>query len=223
MTLPAVDTWNVVGLEGPKYTVGPRCSNPQCSRIAEHAHHIVRRSALGGAYDWVSIDGYVVANKTGLCPQCHDGITGRIGGHTDAIRFVDNVFLWCSVHTDLHDTVEYLEVGPLEPQPPTPESLAERAPGLLEESDSCPFCGHKNRRRRGTSTHPRRRRKTWTVQVPNDEEDGAEVLDTLVDELAPLLGIDATATGRYFVLVPTLVYAHHHRENLLESLKGHGG
>jgi len=45
----------------------------------------------------------------------------------------------------------------------------------------------------------------------------------LVDDLAPLLGIDPTASGRYHVLVPVLVYAHQDERGFIESIKGVGG
>src|SRR5262249_25087938 len=145
-----------------------------------------------------------------------------------AIRFDEGLFVWCDVFDGGvgGDKVTYQPVAPLFPQPPTPDSLAERTPGT-GESESCPFCGQEKRRRRPSASSPqgRRRRKPWTVLAPDDSEDGAEVLDTLVDELAPLLGYHTDDAKRlrqlrYFVLVPTLVYAHHNRADLVEAMKG---
>lgn len=227
MTLPATDTWDVRGVDGPKYKVGPYCANPDCGKIAEHAHHIVRRSQLGGDYAWIVLHGQVTGNLTGLCPGCHDDITGRIGGHKAAIRhsIADTFFHWCDVDTSSGNEIRYLKRGPLQPQPPTPETLAERATGHdHQESEPCPFCGQARRRRSETPAGDRRRRKTWTVLVPaDDQEQGAEVLDALVDDLAPLLGVDPTRTGRYYVLVPTLYYAQQNRQRFLETIKGVGG
>jgi hypothetical protein len=225
MTLPATESWNVRGADGPKYKVGPRCSNPGCQRLAEHAHHIVRRSQLSGDYAWIVLNERVLGNLTGLCPQCHDDVTGRVGGHKAAIRISDDRdFLWCDV-VEMEGQIVYLPQGKLEPQPPTPETLAQRAPGHEHtESDTCPFCGQTRRRRSATPLLDRRRRKTWTVLVPDDEQErGAAVLDTLVDDLAPLLGVEPNRTGRYFVLVPTLAYAQLDRKRFLETIKGVGG
>jgi hypothetical protein len=225
MTLPAVDSWNVHGLKGEALKVGPRCSQPACGRFAEHAHHIVRRSQLGGAFDWVEIDGVVYANKTGLCVEHHDDVTGRTGGHRAAIRLVEDGWSWCGVETRPDGAIVYLPFAPLDPQPPTPDSLARASNGT--GSDNCPFCGQQTRRRAEAAPpkppRGRRRRKSWCIEVPDDHEDGADVLDALVDDLALLLGITPNRTGRYFVVVPTLVYAQQDRKAFLDSLAGVGG
>jgi hypothetical protein len=227
VTLAALDSWLVKGVKlGPKYDykVGPRCSNPECRRFAEHAHHIVRRSALAGDYAWVEIDGKVVANKTGLCVPCHNDITGEVGGHKAAIRWIDGLFVWCLVSTGGHGLgeISYHPVGPIEPQPPTPDLLAEQ-PGNPVESDHCPMCGQIKRRRRADAT--RRRRKTWIVKVPDESvEDGADVLDTLVENLALIIpNADAGMAGRYYVLVHSLAYSTMHSANFAQTLTGEGG
>lgn len=226
MTLPAVDSWQVRGVQGPEYQVGPHCANPNCDRLADDAHHIVRRSKIGGDYRWVEIEGRIVANLCGLCSACHADVTGRPGaGHLAAIRIElepDLTFWWCLV-VKRPEYVEYVQVGELQPQPPTPESLApSRADGRSEESAACPFCGQAKRRR----PHPPgggRRRKSWTIRVPDDSEDGAEVLDTLVDDLGLVLGIEPNQTGRYFIVLPCVYYAHQERARFVESVKGIGG
>lgn len=78
MTLLPAPQVDIEKAEGNKYEVftsNKRCSNPYCDRIADHKHHIVRRSALGGAYDWVTIQGVLTGNVTGLCYACHARIT----------------------------------------------------------------------------------------------------------------------------------------------------
>jgi len=227
VTLAPVDHWNVKGLKGPAYKVGPRCCNPQCPRIAEHAHHMFRRSRLAVDYDWVNIAGYICANKVGVCAQCHDDLTGRVGGHKAAIQFhpEDQSFHWCLV-ADTATGVNLHGVGLLEPQPLTPELLATLEPDQGQGSeDGCPFCGavKVKRRRSGPGARLGRRRKTWTVSVPDAvEEDGADVLDALVENLAPLIPMpNATATeGRYWVLVPALAFAQMQPEAFVASWEG---
>jgi len=218
MTLPAVDTWDVKGLRGPHYTVGPNCSNPTCRRLAEHAHHIIRRSALGSDYAWVEIDGQVYANLTGVCPECHDDLTGRVGGHKAAIRLVDALFLWCRV-VDRPDIL-YDPIGPIVPQPPSWESASDEE--IASSGENCPTCGQK--RRRSVSTHPHRRRKSWIVKVPAEhDENGAEVLDSLVENLVPLIpNADSSASGRYYVLVPVLAYALMDSGRFVQTMTGVG-
>jgi len=228
MTLAVIEeAWMIRGVEGPKFTVGPKCANPECGKFAEHAHHIVRRSQLGGDFRWIEIEGQIVGNLTGLCPGCHDDITGRLGGHKAAIRFLkDKQFYWCDVR-EVNGHLMFPKRGLLQPQPPTPDTLAARASGKPRESENCPFCGQT--RRRASTTSPRsdgeaRHRKSWTVLVPDDKlERGAEILDTLVDDLAVPLGVEPNRTGRYYVLVPVLYYAQSNRENFLKTIEGVGG
>lgn len=225
MTLPAIDSWNVRGLEGPAYKVGPRCSNPNCSKIAEHGHHIVRRSQLVKDYDWISIDGYTIGNKTGLCAACHNDITGMVGGHKAAIRWEtdDRRFWWSLLGPE--GLGRYMLVAPLTYQPPTPDSLATDDPRASDTGDpeSCPFCGqHQRRRPAVTPRVGRRRRKRWTVLVPDEAiEDGADVLDSLIANLAPVVpNGDASATGRYYIIVAALAHALMDSEALVASFQG---
>ena len=68
----------------------------------------------------------------------------------------------------------------------------------------------------------RRRRKRWTVLVPDEElENGADVLDSLIENLAPLIpNADASATGRYYVIVAALAHALMDSESLTASIAG---
>lgn len=225
MTLPPTDHWNVRGIKGPDYKVGPRCSNPYCGKLADHAHHIWRRSRIGGDYPWVDVAGFIVANLTALCAGCHDDVTGVGGGHKAAIRFDEqHLFHWCLIGGD-PGSPEYRPVGLVTPQPPTPELLATLTPDQGTGSEEgCPFCGQLTRRRPRAGALGRRR-KTWLVKVPEGaEEDGAEVLDALIDNLAPLVpNADASTVGRYYVLVPVLAYAQMNARNFVETMEGIGG
>jgi hypothetical protein len=218
-----------VGVKGPSFKVGPKCANPRCHnggrRWAEHAHHIFRRSALGGDFKWVEIDGFLVGNLTGLCVPCHNDVTGEIGGHRAAIRWDARakVFNWCRV-VGHGNEIEFLKVGPLDPQPPTPDSLTARASGPKHESEACPFCGQTRRRRKSpasTAAGQRRRRKNWIVSVPGDSEDGAGILDAFVDDVAELLGAGEwdERNRRYWALVHALAWLMQHREEFARDAK----
>jgi len=229
MTLPAVDTWDVRGTVGPPYTVGPQCSNPNCKRGAEwadkiHEHHVVRRSKIAGDHRWIDVEGEVLPNIAPLCPRCHDDITGRVGGHKAAIRLINHRWHWCLV-AELPGTggvLEFHPVGELDPHPPSLE-IAERASTHpVSGMETCPTCGAV-KRRRSVRTGTGRRRKTWTVKVPDDAEDGAEILDILVDDLALVLGYDPGPSARYYVLVPALVSAQMNRTRFADEIEGVGG
>src|SRR5882672_5400132 len=193
---------------------------PFCSRLAEHAHHIVRRSQLAGDYAWIEVEGLVLPNLAGLCVAHHDEITGSVGGHKAAVRLIEGKWWWCR----LSPSASPLPVSALDPQPPTPEELAPQAAGHTQESDTCPFCGQARRRRPLPRAGGRRRRKSWTIQVPDDlAEDGAELLDVLIDDLALVIGVEPNATGRYYVVLPTLYLAVQNKQAFVENLQGAGG
>ena len=205
------------------YKVGPYCANPNCKGEVSAAHHIASRAVLSGAYDWIEIDGVIVGNKTGLCYDCH----GLIHAEKAAIRWIEGAFWWCLV-TGSKATRNRAEhpAGPLSYQPPTPDTLAEREAGTpAVESEHCPACGQLKRRRLPSSTPGRRRRKTWIVKVPNmHDEDGAEVLDSMIENLALLVPRgDAGLAGRYYILVLALAYTTMHADNFVETQSGEGG
>lgn len=221
MTLTPWDGFELRGVDGPLYRVGPLCCNPGCRRYAEHAHHLFARSdkRLKKPCDWVEIKGAAYQNLVPVCPRCHDDLTGGPGGHKAAIRLVgpdyDWTWMWCAV-TDAGVS----PLAPIEPQPLTPEQLAlSRASGTPVE-ERCPTCGHLKRARPPASG---RARKSWTIKAPDDEENGVEVLDALTDDMGIVLGIEPTQVGRYYIVVPVLYYAHQEKSRFVESLKGVGG
>jgi hypothetical protein len=232
VTLPALDSWEVRGVLGPAYRVAARCSSPFCTKLTDHAHHIVRRTALGRPYDWIEItldEGatVVLGNVTGLCLDCHNRVTGDVGGHQAAIRLdIETMtFNWCMVSTR-GGLIEYEPLAPLYPQPPSAESLAAQPAESAPETDGvCPACGHVTRRRSETTTKRAsgRRRKSWLIKVPDDsEEDGADVLDVLVDDLSPLLGYQPHANVRYHTVAAALYYAHQNVRASIEAISGRG-
>lgn len=226
MTLPVLDFQLVKGVRhGPSYRVGPRCANPNCNRWSEHAHHIVRRSALGGNYQSIEIDGRVVGNLTGVCPPCHDDLTGSVGGHKAAIRYHQDAFWWAlPVAVNGEKVSKYNLVGPIEPQPPTPETIYNAQSDVSPPESSCPFCGQKRRHSPAPRRGWGRRRKSWVVMVPADEqENGADVLDTLIENLAPLIpNAGSSGVGRYYALVPVLTYATLDEKRFVETMEGVG-
>lgn len=225
MTLPPFDSDDVHGVEGPDYKVGPSCANPKCEHLADHAHHIWRASKVANAprNAWVAVDGFVVGNKTGLCWRCHNDVTGEGGGHKAAIRWIQGDFWWCLVSGE-KPNLHYHPVAWIQPQPPTPAQLATDDPRASDTGspESCPFCGQERKRRSAPTRVGRRKRKRWTVLVPDEEiENGADVLDSLISNLAPLVpNADNTSSGRYYVLVQALAYSMISGEDFVASFEG---
>lgn len=220
--LPTDDRVRTRGFKGPTYKVGPRCCNPQCSRFADQAHHMWRRSEIIRNYDWVEVDGVIYAGKVGICVLCHNQLTEN----KMAIRLEGREFSWCLVSgSKTTGDLTFHPVGLIEPQPLTPELLATLAPDQGQGSEEgCPFCGQRKRRRPGQGALGRRR-ASWLVKVPADaDEDGASLLDALVENMAPFVpNADTSAVGRYYVLVPVLAYAQMNVKNFVETMEGIGG
>jgi hypothetical protein len=216
----------VRGVKGDPYKVGPRCCNPACRKIAEHGHHLWPRSYLRRQpQNWVTLpDGTVIGNLVAVCADCHDDITGRLGGHKAKISLSipDNIFWWCIPDLASPSGLDWQWVQPIDPQPPTQASQV--ASPAEPEVGSCPTCGQARRRRSSkTAGGTRRRRKNWNVPVPADaEENGADVLDTLVEEVGHLLDRDADANGRYYILLPTLYFALQEPKRFLQNVLGAG-
>lgn len=204
MTRLPHESWQVTSLPDEKpYKVGPHCANPYCTRYADHVHHLWRRSFSVGDVSWVRLDfmdpPLVVGNLTGLCHACHDQVTRDIVDISWSISA--RAFFW--------NDADY--TAALNPQPPrrgvTVDSPAADPPGDHGGTEVCPTCKRPKRKRVELPPGEKRRRKSWTVKVPDDNEDGAEVLDTLVDEIAERWGMDefTSQLRRYHVLVPALV------------------
>jgi hypothetical protein len=129
----------------------------------------------------------VIGNVLGLCALHHDEVTGRIGGHKAAIRW-EGRLLWANVRT-LPFGIEYEYEGPLDFQ--TPLGSDEAILDLPDIGpDECPTC-HRSRKAPKGPKREARKRGTWTVAVPKDEEeDGAQILDDYVEALVHVFGLD---------------------------------
>lgn len=205
-------SWEVKGVEGPKYKVGPRCAVATCERWADHAHHIWRRSFLAGDYRWVKMpSGRVLQNIAALCWQCHEKVT--VG--KSWIEYDDEQFFYVE-----GDTVDVLKVV-LVPQPKELRSYENALQLTLDgkevphndvvgekEEPSCPTCGHKKGRKKKSvdgESLPKRNRAAWSVTVPKDErENGADVLDELILGCAEKLDRADHSSYKYYTLAEVL-------------------
>lgn len=211
--LPHAD-WNVQGVEGPKYRVGPQCVVADCAHWADHGHHLWRRSFLNGDYRWVELwDGRIVQNIAALCWQHHELITlGKA-----QIVFDDEEFRYVEVNQ--HDNAQVTDVVLI----PQPKSLASFSTAMQmtidgneiphddvvrqpEEEPPCPTCGKRPRRsKEDLPAGEKRNRKSWPVSVPKDEqENGADVLDVLVLECAKKLGREEHSSYKYYTLAEVM-------------------
>lgn len=214
MTLSPFESRNVEGMAGdayPAFTVGPVCCHPTCSKYADAAHHLVRRSQLAGAFDWVRLeDGTIIGNKVPLCHMHHLEITDN----QSRIRWIDGTFVWI-------DNIGVLVGEILQPPihgKPTRVTSHSTIAGPAS-TPTCSECGRTLPHPKHEKREPTRRRKTWTVTVPDDtEEDGALVLDTLTAEVAKLFGHEDKASLRYFSLCMALALILEHQSLLVKDM-----
>ena len=189
-------------MEGKAPPLNVRCGRPGCSKFATERHHLFPRSYLRGQpYEWVSLPGdLLLANSIGLCTDHHNRVTGGVGGHKSKIVWEDEEFVWYdATHAD------WKLVGPL---------LTYASP---EGDERCPACGHITHK--GAKPSERRKAKTWAVIVPDDEEDGAVVLDSYVEDFAGIFGFsdESARLRRYHVLARVLQWASVNRIDLIRE------
>lgn len=157
---------------------------------------------MGGDYAWVELwDGTVVGNLCGLCWRHHEDVTVN----KSQILWIDDpgIFVWTDNISDQLTNI----LDRLSPQPPKWGTVTSHG-GHETPVDLCPECNRPKRKPIEHEPGEKRRKKTWTVKVPDDKEDGALVLDILVEEVAAQFGIDhyTSALKRYYVIQPALTY-----------------
>lgn len=147
-----------------------------CDAPGEEFHHLVPRSQRGSD---------VPANVIPLCRDCHRTWTDRGAG-------------WEGVAAAIRCSLTPLEAG---------YAQAVKGRAWLDRmypAGDRTLCSRCKRPVKDTSkAEPARKRKRWVIAVPDDAEDGADVLDTLVEEARKDLGRDE-GTPAYFVLVDAL-------------------
>jgi hypothetical protein len=184
MTLAPIENRRVRGVEATRYPLNPQCSHPECSEAAQDPHHIFRRRLIGNDSWFVEItedDGggefdpeiqggvRVLPHVTGLCRKHHDEVTE----HLSWIKLEDGEFVWYGRANEPPASEDYRPldaidaawsmVGPLSPQP--------------GGRDTPP------RRRKKFEGEKRRKRKTISLRVPDDTEDGGAIWDELLDDV----------------------------------------
>lgn len=161
------------------------CRVPGCRKAADEAHHIVPRGRTGGPLRYIVLDGQVVANLAGICAFHHLRIT------TGEAWIIWQDARW-----------HYKSPQRAHPEPLLP--LANEGAVRAAGPRYCPHCGQsKQRRDPYQHTGPPRQRKAYTIRVPDDGEDGAEVADVLLEQIGEMIGLQDphTASAKYYALV----------------------
>lgn len=192
--LRPIENARVVGLKDGqmkllrKLVLNKVCGHPDCGEPTHDPHHIWPRSLITNDSWFVEIteeDGVkVLPNIIGLCRPHHDDVEQ----HRAWIRLEDGVFNWYD--RDKEAQPEWVLVGPLTPQP-----------GQVAQV--------KKTRKKAGPTDARKSRFV-RYRVPDDAENGAEVLEGLIEagreEWADDLGWSETVPP-YYVMVAAFVKA----------------
>lgn len=198
----ANDRHHIVGAKGDKIPPAYLCAHPACMERAQERHHLFRRSELKGAYDWIvkyaaSGDAVKLPNVVDLCREHHRYLTENLSW----VRLDATQFVWCDRVFD-----EWVPAGPLTRD--------------VDESLYCTACGRPHVRKppKDAPKLATRRRKSVAITVPDDEEDGAAVLDTLVDAICDDLGYEGSkGLARYHALTAAAAFTLQHRDLFLQE------
>lgn len=219
MTLAPLVVPEIEGVDGKPGELTKICTVPGCISLSQHRHHLWSRSFLRGQpIEWVRVYGRTIQNTTGLCIRHHDWVTGVVhGGHLAHIRYNPKLQLLEWWEKNEEDGPTWIFKGPLGGQaladtPPSPK--AKRQEGL------CPTCGTPKKVHQRHAPGPKRKVKSWTVAVPDESEQGADILNVYIEDLGLVLGYtDFNARLlRYHVLVPVLEWVNQNRQEFAEDV-----
>lgn len=210
MTLTPSASRNVRGVSGPPIPPSLTCGHPGCLDRAHERHHLWRRSLLAGAYDWVQLEeGPPVQNILFLCREHHRQITDNeawvrlVGGLRSEFTLPENMspdLRWWQ-----RSGSNWVDLG-----------------SVTYDFDSsyCASCGQRKRAPKLESKLPARKSKTLTIKVPDDEENGADVFDTLVDALCDDLGYEGSkGMARYHAAVAAMTFTLLNKEQFLSEIE----
>jgi hypothetical protein len=234
MTLAPDEDRRSEGIDGPAYETNLICPVPGCdaSRALER-HHLWRRSDIGGDKWWVKTsDGKIHGNCVKFCSFHHRELTDNIA----KITYVDGEFFWHDILSPIQLLLwqppqldAYLDhERPEESDDDADLRLVEKlgaahvlAPG--HQPDVCPTCLRKLPQPKSEKPEEKKVRKTWSVAVPLDQwEDGAQVIDTLLDEAHVELNRLGLPFGegrivKYYILAAALGMFVTHAESLMSD------
>jgi hypothetical protein len=159
----------------------------------------------------------VVGNLCGLCYQHHQDVTENSAWIQ--WDYAERRYVWLEKENGHWQQEGELDPHPLFPGEQTGTPMREQAgtpmrekfEQQVEQTADCPTC-KRRLPQQGLTKLPARRRKTWVVKVPDDSEDGAAVLDILVEECAKIFQREDHHDFRYFTLVEAMALLLQHKE-----------
>lgn len=164
------------------------CRIPGCNRSGTDPHHIVSRGRVGFPARYILLDGQLVPNVVGVCAFHHHRLT--VG---------ESLLLWRGGRW-WYQSPERAEPAALLP---IGNEGAIRASG----GRYCVVCGRPPVQRDPyrKPENPRQRRPL-TIRVPDDAENGAEILASLAEQVGEAIGLQdpASPSATYYALTAAL-------------------
>jgi hypothetical protein len=164
------------------------CRIPGCGRPATDPHHAIPRGRLGLPARYVLLDGQLVPNVIGLDAFHHNRLT--IG---------ESLLLWREGRWWYQS-----------PERATPAALLPIGnEGCIRATGAryCPVCGRPPVPRDPYRHNGQRReRAAYEIRVPADAENGADVLETLTEQVGTMLGLHnpESQSAAYYALAAAL-------------------
>lgn len=170
--LKPIESRRVQGVPASIYEANKTCAHPECTEpVPDRGHHIFPRSQIGNGLYFVQawdengkeMFPHPIPHVTGLCRAHHDAAEQHdawIKLEPEGFVWYDRA-IWDSADDQQYPREQWTRIGPLDPQP-----------GGKEKS-------HLRRRKRHTG-EARRTRKTISIKVPADRENGGEVWDEIL-------------------------------------------
>jgi len=210
--MPFDERHKVSGAVGPTYTIRGICCAPDCMETSVDRHHLCRRSALGGPFDWIEYEGVLIQNVVGLCRAHHQLITDN------------KARIWWTPFAYFAWVSEGKKPVKINPHPVIDDGSHSHEELNKAEvlPDVCPGCGRVTRPK-SAKREEKRQRASWSIHVPKDErENGADVLDTLLEEARVMMAkaglpYGDEANARYFILSAVLALFVQHSQEVMSD------
>jgi hypothetical protein len=173
--LKPLEVKRVMGVSSVRYPLNKICAHPECSETDLTAHHLFPRSTIGNGSWFVLINpkdtvrggeaiiaSDAIPHVTGLCGHGTAGHHGDLEEHRSWVKLEDGLWVWYE-----ETEGDWRKVGPLNPQPGSVEG--------------------KTKRRRRLKDEARRKRRTISIRVPDDQEDGGALWDEMFEYICSRL------------------------------------
>ena len=157
------------------------CCNPGCDAPAFDQHHVVRRSYLAGAFDYVELFGRVWLNLAQVCRSCHDDLEQNRVQIMANLEGSSGYYTWGGRRLAPYPN-PVLEDGEHGVTLPPVGGVSSPSSSTVVPGETCPTCARR-------VPHPRKpsspKSKVHACRGPLDEAEGfADLLEAAMEHTA---------------------------------------